>query len=139
MGKLALNPHEKEVLSRYAEVDGLLVVPQPHRLDLTDGAIVVACADGDQMDDFFDDLRSMSTEIRVRPRPHLLTEHGGALALSPDWHDLRRPNRAQRLFEDIIDARDMKAIYTVLLFAHAPCGKARECGVSITTTRSATS
>lgn len=131
MGKLILNAEEKMVLKKLVEMDKLLIVPEPHKLDLSRGAIVVACSDGDQMDDFFDDIRRLSAEPGMKPRPHLLTEHGGALVLSRDWHDPNRPGRAKRLIEDIIDARDMKDIYTILLFCHAPCGKAGTCNISI--------
>ncbi len=125
MGNLILSREDDDVLKNLVDVKQLLVVPEPHKLDLSQGAIVVACADGDQMDDLIEDIRRLSAEKGKKPRPHLLTEHGGALVLSPDWRDPDRPGRAQRLIEDIIDARDMKGIYTVLLFCHAPCGKAR--------------
>lgn len=131
MGKLILNAEEKKVLKKLVEMEGLLIVPEPHKLDLSRGAIVVACSDGDQMDDFFDDIRRLSAEQGMKPRPHLLTEHGGALVLSPDWQDSVRPGRARRLVEDIMDARDMKDIYTILLFCHAPCGKAGACRIGV--------
>ena len=131
MGKPILNSEEKRVLKKLVEVEGLLIVPEPYKLDLSRGAIVVACSDGDQMDDLFDDIRRLSAEQGMKPRPHLLTEHGGAMVLSRDWHDPVRPGRANRLIEDILDARDMKDIYTILLFCHAPCGKAGACNVGI--------
>ena len=131
MGKLNLNQEEKRVLKKLVKVEELLIVPEPHKLDLSRGAIVVACSDGDQMDDLFDDIRRLSAEQGMKPRPHLLTEHGGAMVLSRDWHDPARPGRAKRLVEDISDARAMKDIFTILLFCHAPCGKVGACKVGI--------
>jgi hypothetical protein len=131
MRKPILNPEEKQVLRKLVEVEGLLIVPEPHKLNLSRGAIVVACSDGDQMDDLIDDVRRLSAEQGMKPRPHLITEHGGAMVLSPDWHDPIRPGRARRIIEDIMDARDMKDIYTILLFCHAPCGKAGSCNVGV--------
>ncbi|TSC83776.1 MAG: hypothetical protein G01um101413_916 [Parcubacteria group bacterium Gr01-1014_13] len=131
MGKLILGESDKQLLKQLVEVEKLLIVPEAHKLDLSRGAIVVPCADGDQMDDLFDDIRSLAIESGKKPRPHFLTEHGGAMVLSPEWHDPDRPGRARRLTEDLVDAAKMKDIYTVLLFCHAPCGKATACKVDI--------
>ncbi len=131
MSKLVIDPESKDFL-RACERDGRMVVPEPNKLDLSQGAVVVPCADGDQMEHLEDQLRAICIVQKVPPRYHKLTAHGGAMILSPDWPDTKPNNtRPQNLEEDILDAQAMKEMSTILLFGHAPCGKVGMCGVTV--------
>lgn len=131
MSKLVIDDRSKDFL-RACEQEGRLVVPEPHKLDLSQGAIVVPCADGDQMEHLTAQVKEMCIVQSAQPRLHKLTTHGGAVILSPEWPDTKPNNtRPQNLVEDIIDAQMMKDISTILLFGHAPCGKVGMCGVTV--------
>lgn len=131
--KLILEVDAKRLLERYVD-EKRIEVPKPHLIDLSNGAIVVPCADCDQMDHVYEQVRKLCTIQNLLPRIHMLTANGGAMVLSPDWPDPAGQRKAETLKEEIIEAREMKDIFTVLLFCHAPCGKASKLNMTVETT-----
>lgn len=125
---LGLNDCDRE----FAEVlrrEGVLQDVDGHRLDLAEGVILVACADGDQMPDLFRHQASLQTEHRGVPRPHLLALNGGGLRI-PRGSSLNG-GAGEVLLKDIGDARLLKGISMVALYVHAPCGAARLAGFTL--------
>ncbi len=100
----------------------------PHLLDQRDGIIIVACADGDYFFDLFS--HHARTQIhRTDPRMHTFGWHGGALACAP-CSPVNPVKRADDVFmRQIADARSLKDIHLVGLYAHMPCGAVRTCGI----------
>ncbi len=133
MRKLILEPRIKKVLKSHIQAKRM-VVPEPHKLDLSNGCIVISCADGDQIVHVVEQVAMMATVQSCKPRPHLLTPHGGALVLSPEWPDQAGRRRAECLKEEIAESRTMKGISTILLFGHAPCGKVGQTEMDVETT-----
>ena len=104
----------------------------PSKLDLSKGVILVACCDGDQIDDRYRFWCSLLESHGLPQRVHLITRHGGALRLAEN-SPLNKPGRTTDidLIEEIEEAAPLKDIWTVILEAHGPCGKARACGLSL--------
>lgn len=130
MQKLILEPDTKDLLKRHIQAKRM-VVPEPHKMDLSNGCIVVSCADGDQIVHVVEQVAMMATVQSCKPRPHLLTAHGGALILSPEWPDDVGRDRAKSLLLEIAEARELKGISTILLLSHAPCGKVVQTGMGV--------
>lgn len=82
-----------------------------------EGVVLVACADGDQMADL------ILHHLKFNQRTHLLTAHGGACVLGCDG---REELRRSFLLNDIHDGLAMKAMKTVGVGVHYPCGWARK-------------
>ncbi|MBI4591852.1 hypothetical protein HY733_00145 [Candidatus Uhrbacteria bacterium] len=95
------------------------------------GQIVVACSDGDQMKDLI--LHKWLEAIKSGRifRPHLLTNHGGAMNVDPACN--LYPGMSRNLLEQIRQAEgpDLKGITSVNLCIHAPCGAAGMAGMTI--------
>jgi hypothetical protein len=74
----------------------------------------------------------MQAGCRSDPRIHVFGWHGGALACAPG-SPINRHKQAHNVFlNQIADARALKQIDVVVLYAHAPCGAAGLHGVSLT-------
>ena len=103
---------------------GVLRDVDGHQLNQRDGAIVVACSDGDQLHDIFANHAALQS-ARQNPRIHLLGGHGGALKI-PEKSPILKPGRTTDLdlIDEIFEAQDLKGITTVVLYTHTPCGKA---------------
>jgi len=95
---------------------------EAHRLDLTKGVILHACADGDQSFDLFTHLTKVVTVQRTDPRIHWFGDNGGALIL-PTNSPFNVNRRGENRLEEMQEAHDLKGICTVALYSHAPCGK----------------
>lgn len=95
------------------------------------GQIIVACSDGDQMKDLL--LHKWLEAIRSGRmfRPHLLTNHGGAMNVDPTC--TLYPGMSNNLLKQIRQAEghNLKGITSVNLCIHAPCGAAEMAGMSI--------
>ncbi|MFH0890482.1 MAG: hypothetical protein V1856_00430 [Candidatus Liptonbacteria bacterium] len=112
---------------------GVLEEIAGHRLQQENGVILVTCADGDQFSDIFRHQQGlMSRNVRGRNRIHVFSWNGGPLRIAAN----SPANTDGSTFEldaiqDIRDASAMKGIRTVVLCAHAPCGKAHAHNVSV--------
>jgi len=102
-----------------------------HLLDQSNGAIFVGCSDADRFGDIFKHHADMQTSCRTDPRIHVLAWHGGALACAPCSPINRRKHADEVFLDQITDARALKGINLVALYAHAPCGAAGLHGVSL--------
>ena len=121
MGSLSNKDRE---LIRELRAAGVLQDIDDHLIDQTKGAILVTCSDGDQFCDIFTKQVHMQAGCRSDPRIHVFGWHGGALACAP-CSPINRRKHADGVFVDqIADARTLKEIDLVVLYAHAPCGAA---------------
>ena len=103
---------------------GILQDIDAHRIDQSKGAIIVSCADGDQMHDLFHHHEALVQESNCAPRLHTLALNGGALLLPMTSPLNRQFNEDKVLLHHIAVAQKLKEIDTVVLYAHAPCGAA---------------
>lgn len=123
---------EDRDLIRELRAAGVLRDIDNYRVDQTQGAILVTCSDGDQFCDIFTNQVHMQAGCRSDPRIHVFGWHGGALACAP-CSPINRQKHADVVFLDqIADARVLKEIDVVVLYAHAPCGAAALHGVGLT-------
>ncbi len=103
---------------------GILRDLNAHLIDQSNGAILVTCADGDQMSDLFHHHERIAREGGGTPRLHTLALNGGALLLAPSSPLNRQFHEDEVLLHHITVARQLKDIHTIVLYAHAPCGAA---------------
>jgi hypothetical protein len=125
-----LSRQSKEVISILRKEEVLQDV-EGHRLDQSEGVILVTCADGDRYFDVFQNQVLMQASHRTDPRIHALSWHGGALACAPCSPINRRKHADLVFLDQVADARKLKNINLVALYAHAPCGAAGLCGLSL--------
>lgn len=106
---------------------GVLEDIDAKRVDASRGAILVSCADGDQMADVFQQTENLSYRL------HTLTLNGGGLILpeqSPANAVLTPPDCPKQVrlgdvfLDQIITARALKHIDLIALHVHCPCGVA---------------
>lgn len=110
--------------------EGIFEDVNANRIDMKNGVILVSCSDGDQMPDIFTHHAALCGTQRDGPRIHTLGLNGGALLLHPD-SPLSRDGEWRILHKHIADAERLKDIHAVALYAHAPCGAAGLCGMSL--------
>ncbi len=110
---------------------GVFLDVENHLIDQTAGVILVTCSDADRFCDIFMHQIYMQSGCRPDPRIHVLAWHGGALACAPCSPINRRKHADDVFLDQIIDARALKGINVVALYAHAPCGAAGHHGVSL--------
>jgi hypothetical protein len=109
------------------------------RLKLEKGVLLVTCGDGDRAYDIFTTEAQRVGEQceQSDPRVHLLCWNGGAIRLAKKRHYRKRvidpDGRAtDRVYlDEIRDSLRLKNISTVALYAHAPCSKAKLCGLAV--------
>lgn len=105
----------------------------PHdgkKLETKNGIIWVTCSDGDKILDFLEHVLNIIRAGDGKLRPHIFTEHGGAMIVAEDC-PLYRANRIDELMLlKIADAHTMKDMNTVLLMIHAPCSAAEKMHMS---------
>lgn len=101
------------------------------RLDGTNGIILVCCADCDQRKDLVGHQEEVCRHAFQKDRIHLLTEHGGALAVSPAYPLYPGHHVPGLMLKKIVDASEMKNIQTIVLSVHAPCGAANAANLGI--------
>lgn len=113
-------------LARELRVAGVLGDITPQSLQLDQGVIIVACADGDQ---FFDRAEFLTTQLAKRV--HFLSAHAGSLRMAESC-PLNDPGSTMDtdLIKQISEANALKGISQVLLEMHAPCGKVLSHGLS---------
>ncbi|MFA6161628.1 MAG: hypothetical protein WC766_05705 [Patescibacteria group bacterium] len=102
---------------------GILEDVNHHKIDLANGVILTACADGDQMPDIFKHVTQSCCVHRSDPRIHTIALNGGAL-LIPRNSPVTQLGEDRVIIEHIRAACKLKKIFTVALYAHAPCGMA---------------
>jgi hypothetical protein len=103
---------------------------EPNRIDQRNGVIAISCSDGDQFCDLLQRQIFFQADQRSKPRIHSFSWHGGALACVPNSPVNNRWYANNVFLDQIPDAREMKKIDEVVLYAHGPCGaahKARMC------------
>lgn len=132
-GLMILRLSEKDkALVRELRADGVGVLEavDAHRLDQNDGAVLVACADGDQLWDVF--AHHAQTQVhRATPRMHLLSLNGGALLLPFNSKLSRATHEDIHLLRHIKAGLQMKTMKTIALYAHAPCNAATQCELDV--------
>jgi hypothetical protein len=120
-----LTEAELQIIKELKEND-VLEPLRGFQLDYSNGVVMVACADGDQMYDLFTTHASLCPCNPNRHRIHLLTRDGGALVL-PSVHFANQASNI--LLNEIAAASLMKDIKTVALYTHIPCGIADKFGI----------
>ncbi|OGZ07818.1 MAG: hypothetical protein A3C93_05860 [Candidatus Lloydbacteria bacterium RIFCSPHIGHO2_02_FULL_54_17] len=121
---LVLSEEDRRTIRMFSEKKvRVLRKVRPQLVDETNGAILVTCADGDQMENVFLYHRKICLHHREEHRPHLLSLNGGAKLIASD-SPLRHGDEDTVLLGHLKDARRMKGIETIVLYAHAPCGAA---------------
>ncbi len=108
------------LIASLREQDILLAV-DGHRLEQTQGVILVSCGDGDQFVDLFVTQTGLQICRPHSPRVHTFAWNGGALRLD---NTIDIGNVFSVFLQEILDACVLKDIGTVALYAHYPCGKA---------------
>lgn len=108
---------------------GVLGDVEGHRIDESQGVIMVTCADGDQFEDVFHHHSDICRSHRCNTRIHPLSLNGGAKLIAKN-SPLQTAGEDQVLLNNILGAHKLKGIDTVVLYAHAPCGAAYSNGVS---------
>src|SRR3989344_2284016 len=106
-----------------------------HLLDQRKGMMLISCADGDQFDDIYSHKAMLQEKHYGTKRIHSFSWNGGCTRLVPN-SPANKPGRGTHrdFLDEIRDARAMKAIDTIALDNHAPCGKACACGLSFVQT-----
>ncbi len=118
-----LTEGDVQILKQLRE-EGVLSEVSLDSMDLSNGVIMLTCADGDQFESYYSHLAELTKKQLARPRVHTLALNGGALLLSDLWPTKEEGVALER---HISAAVDLKKIYTVVLFVHAPCGAAGLC------------
>lgn len=121
MGHLSKQDHELARALRLADVFQNVTSKE---LDLSEGVIIVPCADGDQMPDLFTYELGLFAELGIPPRVHEIALNGGALLIPRDSKVRRDGSEDRVLLQHLRDAQALKGIDLVMLYAHAPCGAA---------------
>ena len=125
-----LNDLDREYLKKLRQ-DGFLSDVDSHLLDQKDGVIMVTCADGDQMPDVFKKQSEYLSTQRKTARIHTLALNGGALVVPADSPLNSELPKGEVIIDDIKGAMLLKGIKTIVLYAHAPCGAAGLCNLSV--------
>lgn len=123
-----LSPNDEAIVRALREAN-VLQDTAGHLLDQREGVILVTCPDGDHFFDIFSRQLAMQTGQCQDKRIHTFGWHGGSIRLAANSPANRRPDEHQIFLEEIRDARGIKGINTVALYAHAVCGKATACGI----------
>lgn len=124
-----LSDSDRQTIDFLRNGAGVLADVEEHKIDQTNGVIMVACADGDQMPDIFLFQKKMEEKQRKTPRIHTIALNGGAL-LIPENSPVAT-GESKILIGHIRVAMDLKKIKTIALYAHAPCGAAGLCKLSV--------
>jgi hypothetical protein len=127
-----LSPKDRELVKQLRQAEVLQDVDD-HRLNQRNGVILVACADGDRFPDVFRYQCKTQAGYRADPRVHALTWRGGAIACAPCSPVNKRKHADAVFLDQIADARALKDIDVVALYAHIPCSAAAKNNVSLTT------
>jgi len=109
----------------------ILVDVDSHRLDLSAGVILVACSDGDQLPDIFNNISHSFAGQRSTARIHTIALNGGALLLPANSPLVTAHREDEVLLEHIRVARQLKGIDTIALYTHAPCGAGTIAGLTL--------
>lgn len=128
--KMTLSRYDLEVAEGLRKSNVLMDV-KGHLLDQSKGIILISCADGDQFHDIFTQKAKLQGHCED-PRIHTFCWNGGALRLAPNSPTNKHGRSICRdLLDEIRDARALKAIDTIALYIHTPCGKARSHGLNL--------
>ncbi|MBP9864431.1 hypothetical protein KBC54_03215 [Patescibacteria group bacterium] len=101
-----------------------------HRLDGSNGIILMPCGDGDQFHDLYKHLAE-TVQFQSLPRIHVLSLNGGALLIPEHSPFNKERDYGSVLIEHAVTAVKLKGIQTIVLEAHAPCGMARAAGLDL--------
>ncbi len=106
----------------------------PHdgsKLQTKNGIIWVTCSDGDKILDFLEHVLNIIREGNGRLRPHIFTEHGGAMVIAEDFPLYPLFRVAELMLAKIEDGHIMKNMDTVILMIHAPCSAAEKAHLNV--------
>lgn len=123
-----LSSYDKRVITSLKK-HNILQSVEANRIDESEGAIMVTCADGDQFFDVFQHHSDVCKQCRDDTRIHVLALNGGAKLIAHN-STLDTMGEGNVLMKHIAGAMQLKKITTVVLYAHAPCGAAYLHGVS---------
>lgn len=126
----ALTPFDMEVIEQLREAQ-VMEEMNGNKLDLSRGVIVIRCPDGDQMLDSIEHDRRVAIDADVIPRIHLLTCHGGCMAIAPNSPLYPNMGIDEFLLKEIEEAEALKEIHVISAEIHVPCGKAKVCGLTL--------
>jgi hypothetical protein len=126
----ALTPFDVEVIEQLRDAH-VMQTMNGNKLDLSRGVIVIRCPDGDQMLDSIEHDRHVAIEAGVTPRIHLLTCHGGCMAIAPNSPLYPNMGIDAFLLKEIEEAEALKEIHVISAEIHVPCGKAKVCGLTL--------
>jgi len=102
-----------------------------NKLNYANGAILVACSDGDQMPDIWKIQTDICAGHRHDPRIHTIALNGGALLIPPHSPLSQTLHEDLVLLEHIKNGIIMKEIYTIAIYTHFPCGMATQASVDV--------
>lgn len=127
---LSLTPEDRVVIDRMRQrrkKPPVLQSLKGHRLNQSDGIILVSCGDCDQFADIFEQKIRMQKDQRLDTRIHPITPNGGPIRLVHD-SPANKPGRTYDLdlMDDILFVARKKVVRTVALVIHLPCGHAAE-------------
>ena len=122
---LIINPFDYLTYMQLRQ-DNILQDITPKDMPLEKGLIGVYCGDGDQLTDVIKHTLSMFAQNNVPPRPHIIALNGGPLLIHP-----KSPVHNGTVMDNIVESERMKAIDTVVLQIHIPCGKAAKYDISL--------
>jgi hypothetical protein len=103
----------------------------PEKIELEKGVILVCCSDGDQMYELFGHQVELFKKVNAVPRIHTISLNGGGLLLSAESPLVKVHQEDHVLIKHITDARQLKGIHSVVVYAHAPCGAAGMANLSV--------
>jgi len=110
--------------------EGVLEEVEPASMDLSDGVIMITCADADQFVDYYSHIALISKSVVEKDRTYVLALNGGAFLLSGSWPSQRE---SEILKSHIEEAVKEKNIQTIILYGHISCGAAGMCGLDVPT------
>jgi hypothetical protein len=120
---LVLSEEDRRLIKDLREF-GVFQNIEGHRIDQSNGAVVVCCADADQFQDGYNHHCQIQLQQRRNPRIHPLSWNGGAMTCIENSPVNRLANSYIEFLGQITDARILKGINPVLVETHAPCGAA---------------
>ena len=128
-----LSDRDRKLIEKFIK-NGVLEPLNGFQLDYSNGTIMVACSDGDQLYDLISRHTNLCQNNPNHTRIHLIALNGGALLLdatSPLGKEVPAHPEYRVILRHLLGARELKKITSVALYSHAPCGMADKFGLSV--------
>jgi len=123
--KQILTAHEKRCINKLIEL-GLFTRVMPEKLGIGKGVIIVPCSDGHQFGDLYRHITDMCKQAADTELIHPVALNGGAMLMSGHLTAEDGVLDGDAIFRSIIKANKMNRGKDVIIYAHFPCGIARE-------------